>query len=89
MYLFSINATSAKDQGEFKQGEECPFIAYINFVDLFGAEQLATLYVMKEGFREIKIVKRKLLRIDESHKKDPQISEALKKGYCLQVFSSH
>ncbi len=89
MYLFSINASSAKDQGEFKQGEECPFIAYINFQDLFGAEQLATLYIMKEGFRDVKIVKRRFLRIDESHKQDPQISEALEKGYCLQVFSSH
>lgn len=89
MYLFSINATSRQDQGDFKAGEECPFIAYINFIDLFGAEQLATLYLMKEGFRDIKILKRRFLTGDTLQSDDPQIAEALKKGYCLQAFSSH
>ena len=89
MYLFSINAVSVKDQGDFKAGEECPFIAYINFVDLFGAEQLATLYLMKEGFRDIKITKRRLIKLEGKTHNDPQISEALRKGYCLQAVSAH
>ncbi|WP_372798095.1 hypothetical protein [Litorivivens sp.] len=90
MYLFSINAVSARDQGDFKAGEECPFIVYINFIDLFGAEQLATVYLMKEGFREIKITKRRLIKLasGEQHP-DPQIAEAQRKGYCLQAFSAH
>ncbi|MBB3048711.1 hypothetical protein FHR99_002985 [Litorivivens lipolytica] len=89
MYLFSINATSSKDQGEFKAGEECPFIVYINFLDLFGAEQLAKLYLMKEGFRDATIVKRRFIKLDGKPHQDPQIQEAQKKGYCLQVFSAH
>ena len=89
MYLFSINATLSKDQGEFKAGEECPFIAYINFVDLFGAEQLAKLYLLKEGFRDATIIKRRFLKLEGQSHDDPQIREALQKGYCLQVFSAH
>ncbi len=88
MYLFSINAISNRDQGDFKAGEECPFIVYINFIDLFGAEQLAKLYLMKEGFKDVKILKRRLLKLS-GDQRDPQIIEAQKKGYCLQAFSSH
>lgn len=89
MYLFSLNAVSSKNQGEFREGEECPFIVYVDFKDLFGAEQLATLYVMKEGFRQVKILKRRLMKVDDKLRQDPQIKEALSKGYCVQVFSSH
>lgn len=89
MFLFSLNARSSKDQGEFKQDEEVPFIVYIDFKDLFGAEQLATLFVMREGFREVKVLKRRQIKVDASMKKDPQIQEAQAKGYCVQAFNAH
>jgi hypothetical protein len=95
MYLFSINAVSKTTQGDFKEGEEVPFIVYIDFVDLFGAEQLAKLFVMKEGFRDVNIDKRKHLenRVLADKKsglgKDPQIQEAKEKGYCVQAFNAH
>ena len=89
MFLFSMNASSRKDQGEFKKDEEVPFIVYIDFKDLFGAEQLATLFVMREGFRDVNIIKRRQIKIDAGMKKDPQIQQALDKGYCVQAFSAH
>lgn len=95
MYLFSVNAISKRDQGEFKEGEDVPFIVYINFKDLFGAEQLAKVFVMREGFREVTIEKRKHLedRViqdgENALSRDPQIREAQLKGYCIQAFSAH
>ena len=94
MYLFSINATAKTTHGEFTEGEKAPFIVYIDFKDMFGAENLAKLFVMAEGFTKVEIEKRKL--IDNTHipdnpalAKDPQILEALAKGYCVQAFSAH
>ncbi len=89
MLLFSINAVSKTDQGEFKAGEEAPFIVYIDYADMFGAEQLAKLYVMREGFSDIKIIKRRKISIDPKLEKDPQVQQAIKKGFCLQAFSAH
>lgn len=95
MYLFSINAVSKSAHGDFKEGEEVPFIVYIHFADLFGAEQLAKLFVMREGFREVRIEKRKhldnkvLTDGGSGLGQDPQIQEALNKGYCIQAFSAH
>ncbi|GAB3371432.1 hypothetical protein NCG89_04400 [Spongiibacter taiwanensis] len=95
MFLFSVNAVSKSTQGDFKEGEDVPFIVYIHFADLFGAEQLAKLLVMREGFRDVKIEKRKhlddkvLMDNDSGLGRDPQIQEALKKGYCIQAFSAH
>lgn len=89
MFLFSMNACSRQDQGEFKKDEEVPFIVYIDFKDLFGAEQLATLFVMREGFRDVKVLKRRQIKVDGAMKKDPQIQEAITKGYCVQAFSAH
>lgn len=89
MFLFSVNAISRQDQGEFRAGEDVPFIVYIDFKDLFGAEQLATVFVMREGFRDVKIIKRRQIKIDASTQKDPQIQQALTKGYCVQAFSAH
>ena len=95
MYLFSINATSKTAQGDFKEGEEIPFIVYIDFKDMFGAEQLAKVFVMREGFRDVLIQKRKHLNNsqisspDSGLGKDPQIQEALQKGYCVQAFDAH
>lgn len=94
MYLFSVNATAKKTQGEFTEGEQAPFIVYIDFKDMFGAEKLAQLFVMAEGFRDVQIEKRKLIENAQipnnpALAKDPQILEALTKGYCVQAFSSH
>jgi hypothetical protein len=89
MYLFSINAVSKTTQGEFKQDEEVPFIVYIDFKDMFGAEQLAKLYVMREGFKDIGVIKRRQIKVDASLAQDAQVQEALKKGYCVQAFSAH
>ncbi|MBD2858925.1 hypothetical protein IB286_07850 [Spongiibacter sp. KMU-158] len=89
MLLFSINAVSKTDQGEFKAGEEVPFIVYIDFADMFGAEYLAKLYVMREGFTDVNIIKRRKIAIDKALSQDPQVKQALEKGYCLQAFSAH
>ncbi|WP_288363172.1 hypothetical protein [uncultured Spongiibacter sp.] len=89
MFLFSMNASSRKDRGEFKKDEEVPFIVYIDFKDLFGAEQLATLFVMREGFRDVKVLKRRQIKVDAALEKDPQVQEAINKGYCVQAFSAH
>lgn len=89
VFLFSINAQSKTDQGEFKADEEVPFIVYIDFADMFGAEYLAKLYVMREGFKEVKVIKRRQVSVDSDLEKDPQIQQARKKGYCLQAFSAH
>lgn len=89
MYLFSLNAVAKESYGDFRKGEEVPFIVYIDFKDLFGAEQLATLFVMREGFREVKILKRRQIKVDDALKKDPQIQQALNKGYCVQAFEAH
>ena len=94
MYLFSVNATAKKTQGEFTEGESAPFIVYIDFKDMFGAEKLAQLFVMAEGFKDVTIIKRKMIDNAQIPKntafaKDPQITEALAKGYCVQAFSAH
>lgn len=94
MYLFSVNATAKKTQGEFTEGEQAPFIVYVDFKDMFGAEKLAQLFVMAEGFRDVTVIKRKLIGNTQipsnpALAKDPQIIEALAKGYCVQAFSAH
>lgn len=95
MYLFSLNAVSKTSNADFKEGEEVPFIVYIDFADLFGAEQLARVFVMREGFRDVKIEKRKHVdnrTLSEGKgglAQDPKVQEALAKGYCVQAFSAH
>ena len=60
MYIFSADATARKDIDEdVKAGKTVPFIVYINFTDLFGAEQLCKIYLMRAGFTDINISKRK------------------------------
>ncbi len=61
MYIFSVNAKAKKDRDGVKEGQVVPFIVYINFIDLFGAEQLCKVYLMRAGFTEIEIEKRKLV----------------------------
>ena len=94
MYVFSANATTNEAFDDFEKGEEIPFIIYINFKDLFGAEQLCRLYLLQEGFEKPTIDKRKLIEdkflqdkklIDADH----ALKDALEMGYSIQVFSSH
>lgn len=94
MYIFSVNAKARKDLEDIKQGDEKPFIVYINFPDLFGAEQLCKIYLMKSGFTEIIIQKRKLMPDDVVYderglKADKAMAAALKDGYHIQLFEAH
>ena len=94
MYVFSANARTPKAFDDFKKGAEVPFIVYINFRDLFGAEQLCQLYLAQQGFEKPVIDKRKLIGDKFLQDKklidaDPALKEALSSGYSIQIFSSH
>ncbi|MDC3332809.1 hypothetical protein OAV62_01060 [bacterium] len=94
MYVFSVNAIAPEGLEDFKQGDEVPFIVYMNFLDLFGAEQLCIMYLLQEGFEQPRIEKRKLisqqfLNDPKLINADPSLKEALTSGYSIQVFSSH
>ncbi len=91
MYIFSVNATASKARDDIQIGQSMAFIVYINFVDLFGAEQLCKLYLMRAGFTGIEIEKRKL--VPSNLTQDPRVimadkamAEALKAGYMIQMF---
>ncbi len=91
MYIFSVNARAKKSFDDVKEGQLVPFIVYINFVDIFGAEQLCKIYLIRAGFTDIDIEKRKLV---PSHlTADPRViaadkamSSAIKDGYVIQMF---
>lgn len=94
MYIFSANAIAKKSSEDFQENESVPFIVYINFKDLFGAEQLCKVYLMQAGFTQIEIKKRKLIteqwmQEQTSLGKDPAFSAALSEGYFLQAFDTH
>lgn len=92
MYLFSCTATAKTASEGVQIGDEKPFIVYINYADLFGAEHLCKLYLMAEGFHQITIEKRKQLaseQIDALQAHDSDIAEALNSGYHLRMFESH
>ena len=94
MYVFSINARTPKPFEDFPKGSEIPFIVYINFKDLYGAELLCNSYLQQQGFEKVAIKKRKLIepKFLQNQKlidADPALNEALKTGYSIQVFSSH
>lgn len=94
MYVFSANARTPKPFEDFAKGQEVPFIIYINYQDLFGAEQLCRLYLLQQGFEEPKIEKRKLIGKQFLNQQklidaDPALKEALDSGYSIQVFSAH
>lgn len=92
MYLFSCNARVKRPMQDLSVGDVRPFIVYINFADLFGAEHLCKLYLMQEGFSSIEIEKRKFLSVDQIKKlahHDKDIQEALAAGYQLCLFESH
>lgn len=91
MYIFSANATAKKARDDVQVGQRMPFIVYINFIDLFGAEQLCKIYLMRAGFTDIEIEKRKL--VPSNLTGDPRVisadkamAEAIKNGYLIQMF---
>ncbi|HEY7775607.1 MAG TPA: hypothetical protein VIC02_03610 [Kineobactrum sp.] len=68
-----------------------PFMVYINFIDLFGAEQLCKIYLMQAGFTNVHIEKRKFLNDQKLKDKqlllvDPALKEALASGYMIRMF---
>lgn len=94
MYVFSANARTSKAFDDFLEGDEVPFIVYINYKDLFGAEQLCRLYLLQQGFEEPAINKRKLidakfLQDQKLIDADKALKDALESGYSIQVFSAH
>lgn len=94
MYVFSANAHTAKAIDGFAAGADVPFILYINFKDLYGAEQLCRLYLLQQGFERPVIDKRKLIEekfLNDSKlvDADAALKEALETGYSIQIFSSH
>ncbi len=91
MYIFSVNAKAKKARDGIQEGQVVPFIVYINFIDMFGAEQLCKVYLMRAGFTDIDIEKRKL--VPSNLKDDPRVvaadkamAEAIKTGYMIQMF---
>jgi hypothetical protein len=91
MYVFSVNATASKARDDIAGGQKMAFIVYIHFIDLFGAEQLCKLYLMRAGFTDIDIEKRKL--VPSNLVQDPRViladkamAEAIKTGYMIQMF---
>lgn len=94
MYVFSANAKTRKAFDDFAAGDTVPFIVYINFKDLYGAEQLCQLYLMQSGFMDAVIDKRKLIepRFMDDQKlidADPSLREAINSGYSIQLFNAH
>lgn len=94
MYVFSANAHTPKAFDEYPEGSEVPFILYINFKDLYGAEQLCKLYLLQQGFERPTIDKRKLieerfLQDEKLVEADTALKEALETGYSIQIFSAH
>ena len=92
MYLFSCTATAKKVLPGINIGDKKPFIVYIHFADLLGAEHLCKLYLMVEGFHQIQIEKRKQLATEQViglQEHDEDIREALKTGFQIRMFESH
>ena len=91
MYIFSANATARVARDDIEPGQRMPFIVYINFVDLFGAEQLCKVYLMRAGFTDIEIEKRKFVPVKLSGDErviqaDKAMREAVEHGYLIQMF---
>lgn len=92
MYLFSCSAVAKKALDGVAIGEQKPFIVYIDFADLFGAEHLCKLYLLKEGFSDIVIEKRKQMvgeQLLQMLEHDDDLREAAETGYHLRMFASH
>ncbi len=91
MFIFSAEGIARITSEGIEVGQKVPFIVYINFKDMFGAEQLCKVYLMKAGFTKVNITKRKLMekkllndpRVVEA---DKALAEALTTGYMIQLF---
>ena len=93
MFVFSVNAKAREAKEGIEVGEQVPFIVYINFKDLFGAEQLCKIYLMRAGFTQVEIDNRKLIQPKLLKDKrvvaaDKALREALDSGYMIQMFES-
>lgn len=91
MYIFSVNATAKVARDDIAEGQRVPFIVYINFMDLFGAEQLCKIYLLRAGFTSVEIDKRKfvpgkLLNDERVINADKAMQEAIRSGYMIQMF---
>ena len=91
MYVFSVTAKAVKSREGVTVGQQVPFIVYINFLDLFGAENLCKIYLMRAGFSEAVIENRK--RLPQSTTTDPRVlradkalKDAVEAGYHIQMF---
>ena len=91
MYVFSVNAIAKEAVDGIAQGQNVPFIVYINAPKLEGAEKLCTLQLLRAGFHQVKIEKHK--KIAARVLKDKKmvavhggLKEALEKGYSIHVF---
>ena len=92
MYAFSVNGKATRDHGSIKVDDTALFIVHINFIDLFGAETLCKVLLMREGFTDIAIEKRQWITPENREnpailKADKGMSEALEKGYHIQMFA--
>ena len=91
MYVFSVMAKAVKAREGIAVGQQVPFIVYINFLDLFGAENLCKIYLMRAGFTEAVIENRKKLpQTTTSDKRvlmaDKALKDAIDAGYHIQMF---
>lgn len=91
MYIFSVNATAKGGRSGVPAGQRMPFLVYIDFVDLFGAEQLCKIYLINAGFTEVEIEKRKflpdeVLEDEQLLRTDTALKEALDSGYMVRMF---
>lgn len=91
MFIFSVNATARVARDDIAVGDKKPFIVYIDYVDGFGAEQLCKVYLMRAGFTDIEIEKRKdvsaTLRNDQRViDADKAMKAAIEGGYMIQMF---
>jgi hypothetical protein len=91
MYIFSANAIAADTRHGIAAGQQVPFIVYINFKDLFGAEHLCKAYLIRSGFKQVEIEKRKfmpssLLEDQRVVAADKALQEAIEHGYMIRMF---
>ena len=84
MYVFSVSAKARQAMSGVAEGQQMPFIVYINFKDLFGAEQLCKVYLMKSGFTDVVIEQRKgmerLAKSAKARSADKHLKEAVDRG---------
>ena len=91
MYVFSVNAVAKDAVDSIAQGQNVPFIVYINSEDRGGAEKLCTLHLLRAGFHQVKIEKHKKVaaKVLGDHKMlaaHRGLKEALDQGYSIHLF---